>query len=337
MFYEKPMFFEQNRVFRPYLGGKLMGKFVGKDFEDDHFPEEWVASAVKAINKGITDPYDGISKLVDSDLYFNEALQKYPKEILGDKTEFSVLVKYLDSAIRLPVQAHPDRKFSKEHFNSTHGKEESWYILDTRENATVCFGFEEGVTEEQFRQAIANSETDKDSMNGLLKCYKVKKGDVIYIPAKAVHAIGAGCLILEVQEPTDFTIQPERWCGDYRLSEQEMYIGLSMDEAMECFTFEPSPSPFVQPRLLSDDDNATTEELIGSKETESFRLTRTRIKKGDYTLSENAIYIVGDGEGVIRGEGYERAVKKGEYFFMPYLALDKFTISGDNLELLVCT
>ena len=58
-----------------------------------------------------------------------------------------------------------------------------------------------------------------------------------FIPAKAVHAIGPGCLILEVQEPTDFTIQPERWCGDYHLSDNEMYIGLNKDDALSVFDY----------------------------------------------------------------------------------------------------
>jgi hypothetical protein len=50
-----------------------------------------------------------------------------------------------------------------------------------------------------------------------------------------VHAIGCGCLLLEVQEPTDFTIQPERWCGEYKLSDREMYLGLDREKALECF------------------------------------------------------------------------------------------------------
>lgn len=53
-----------------------------------------------------------------------------------------------------------------------------------------------------------------------------------------IRAIGAGCLILEVQEPTDFTIQPEHWCGEYHLNDQEMYLGLDKDTALDCFRFD---------------------------------------------------------------------------------------------------
>ena len=124
---------------------------------------------------------------------------------LGDKKEIGILVKYLDSAIRLPVQAHPDKAFSRKYFDSEHGKEESWIVLDKREGGCIYFGFKDGVTKEQFSKAIEESKNDKYAMERLLVRHDVEPGDVIFVPAKAVHAIGAGCLILEVQEPTDFT------------------------------------------------------------------------------------------------------------------------------------
>ena len=74
-------------------------------------------------------------------------------------------------------------------------------------------------------------------MEVLLESYPVKAGDIIYIPAKMVHAIGAGCLLLEVQEPTDFTIQPERWCGDYHLSDKQMYLDLDKETALKVFDY----------------------------------------------------------------------------------------------------
>ena len=65
----------------------------------------------------------------------------------------------------------------------------------------------------------------------------VKPGDVYFVDAGMIHAIGAGCMLLEVQEPTDFTIQPEYWCGDYHLNDQEMYLSLNKDTALDCFHF----------------------------------------------------------------------------------------------------
>ena len=106
------------------------------------------------------------------------------------------------------------------------------------------------MTLEEFEHAIDESDSGSNEMESLLKSIDVKPGDVVYIPAKLVHAIGSGCLLLEVQEPTDFTIQPERWCGEYRLSDNEMYLGLSREDALGCFDMAKSyPAPLT-PKTL---------------------------------------------------------------------------------------
>ena len=104
MFYNYPIFFEQNRVFRVYKGGKLFSDFFSDDSEDGNYPEEWVISSVHALNEGSTDKYEGISKIKGEDLYLNDALDKYKKKIIGERDDLGVLTKILDSAIRLPVQ-----------------------------------------------------------------------------------------------------------------------------------------------------------------------------------------------------------------------------------------
>ncbi len=335
MIYEKPIFFEKNRVFRVYTGGKLLGEFTGDNSIDDFYPEEWIASSVKALNLNSSDEHEGVSKIEGSNLYFDEALEKYKTEMLGDKEHIGILVKYLDSAIRLPVQAHPNKAFSKKHFNSPYGKEECWYVLGTRPDACVYFGFKEGVTKDNFAEAVLKSETDKDAMEQLLVKYQVKKGDFVFIPAKAVHAIGKGCLILEIQEPTDFTIQPERFCGDYKLSDKEMYIGLSKDDAFDCFDFESSKNPFLKPIKWEKTNGCTVDNLIDSSITESFKLNRIILNDGSYKLQEKAaVFMVTSGNGKIIGPGYERELKQSDYFFLPAAAADKFEITAENLEIL---
>lgn len=337
MFYNKPIFFKQNRVFRVYSGGKLMGQFLGQTLEDDNYPEEWIASNVHAMNEGSTDPYEGISQIAGTDMYFSDALAQYKQELLGDEESVGILVKYLDSAVRLPIQAHPTKAFSQKHFHSNHGKQECWYILDTRPNASIGFGFKEGVTEMEFRDAIEKSESDKTVMESILQMHPVKKGDVVFVPANMVHAIGAGCLILEVQEPTDFTIQPEHWCDNYHLSDKEMYLGLDKDTALECFSYETPENVFVQPKLLSNHGGVSCHELIGKDQTDCFSLKRYCFCGGKMELSESvAIYIVSHGEGKIYGKGYEQSVKQGDYFFLPASAKG-FVIESDDLELLKCS
>lgn len=336
MFYEYPIFFEKNRVFRVYKGGKLFSDFFGDDSTDGNYPEEWVVSSVHALNEGSTDIHEGISKITNSELYLDEALNKYKKEMLGEREDIGVLTKILDSAIRLPVQAHPDKEFSKKYFGSPYGKEESWIILATRPGAKVFYGFKDGVTLERFESAIEESETSKTVMEELLKSFEVKVGDVIYIPAKMVHAIGAGCLLLEVQEPTDFTIQPERWCGDYKLSDKEMYLGIDKKTSLKCFDMEKSfPAPLT-PEVIKDDGGLKYESLIDSRMTDSFKVRRISLDGGEFTLDKGAaVYVVTNGNGKIFGGEYTKEINKGGYFFIPESAKDKFKLSG-NLQIIEC-
>ena len=333
-----PIFFEKNRVARVYTGGKLLGDFLGDGSSDGFYPEEWIASAVRAINKGSDDPKEGVSKPIGSDLYFDELLMHNKYEMLGPQGKLRILVKYLDSAIRLPAQAHPDKEFSRAHFHSEYGKTESWIILGMRENAKIFFGFKDGVDEKVFRQAIADSEFDKDAMEKLMKSISPKVGDVFLVPAKTVHAIGAGCLILEVQEPTDFTIQPERWCGDYQLSDDEMYLGLAPDDAVKCFGFGEQPSAKVEPKTVYEEKGVTVECLIDRTLTPCFVINRIKCDGGSYPMNVKdsyAVYIVTAGEGEIIGEDYRHSLRQGDYFFLPYASMGQFAVQG-SLEIVEC-
>ncbi len=333
-----PIFFSSNRVGRVYTGGKLFSTFFGDDSVDSYEPEEWIASSVSALNKNSKSAKEGVSKVVNSDLYFDELIEKYPLELLGSSKKLRILVKILDSAIRLPAQAHPDKEFSRKYFNSEYGKTECWIVLDTRPNAKIYFGFKEGVTLKQFQQAINDSEYDKDAMERLMLEIEPKKNSVYIVPAKTVHAIGKGCLILEIQEPTDFTIQPERYCGEYQLSDNEMYIGLSREDALKCFDFGKTPKAEIEPEIAQTTFSVKVESLINNKHTECFIVNRFTLSDGEVTLRVDdsyAIYIVTDGEGTLVGDGYAKSIKKGDYFFMPACLMGKYKVNG-NVEIVEC-
>ena len=333
---KNPIFFEKNRVFRVYTGGKLFSEFFGDDSEDSFYPEEWICSSTKALNEGSTDEFEGVSKVKGTNIYFNELIADEKAAMLGNRDGLDILVKALDSAIRLPVQAHPDKAFSREHFNSEFGKAEAWLVLATRPDAHIFFGFKDGVTEEDFKKAVNNSETDKTAMGNLLNKIPVKAGDVYFIPAKAVHAIGAGCLILEIQEPTDFTIQPERFCGDYKLSDNEMYIGLKKETALSVFDYSyNSERVFSEcrktPTIISNENNCLKTALITKEDTPCFSLLRYELTDGkSEPLDSPVIYVVTDGEGTLTDGNSEFAVKKGDYFFMPYSCKNKYYIKTNG-------
>lgn len=340
----QPVFFEKNRVFRVYTGGKLFADFFGDDSEDGFHPEEWICSSTKALNKVCTDPFEGLSVIKGTDVHLNELIEEQKDLMLGEKRQgLDVLVKALDSAIRLPVQAHPDKTFSQKYFNSDFGKAESWLVLATREGASIYFGFKDGVTKEEFEKAVEDAETDKTAMERLLNKIPVKPGDVYFIPAKAVHAIGYGCLILEVQEPTDFTIQPERWCGDYKLSEHEMYLTLEKQTALSVFDYSYNLEKVQNeckktPKTIYENSGCKKESLIGKEDTPCFGVERYIVNGGETEkLPAPCIYVVTEGDGKLVGDGYEKALKKGDYFFMPYSCKDKYTVLADGkLTLAAC-
>jgi mannose-6-phosphate isomerase len=336
---QSPLFFERNRVFRVYEGGKLFHDFFGDEAVDGNLPEEWIASKVKALNKVVRHPDEGLSKALGTGETFASLIANHPTEMTGGKG-FDILVKVLDSAVRLPAQTHPDPTFSRKYFASDHGKTECWVILATRPGAKLFFGFKEGVTEVDLRRAVEQSELPGDAFSGLLQEVEAKAGDVWLIPARVAHAIGAGCLILEVQEPTDFTIQPERWCDRYRLSDQEMYLGLDKEVALSCFDLRRAgPSVLAmgekRPQVEMENDDFKKEVLISFNDTPCFAVNRYTVKTS-CALRNLAVYVVTKGEGELVSQAGRTLLKKGMYFFVPFVAGETTVRTNTRMEMVEC-
>ncbi len=341
-----PIFFERNRVFRVYRGGKLFHDFfwdnAGDPPEDGHLPEEWVASDVKAMNAKSRYPKEGVSRVRGTEVWLDELIAAYPGEMMGAGASLEVLVKLLDSAIRLPVQAHPDKAFSMKHFQSSHGKAEAWLVLATRPNACLYIGFKEKMDKDAFMRACRRSETERDHLEGLLNRVEAKAGQLYFMPAGMVHAIGPGCLILEVQEPTDFTMQPEAWCEDYHLSPFEQTLGLPMETAMDCFDFSLYGERALQaarkkPQLLEKREGAfQCEQLIGPADTDCFSVRRYRLENGALEgLKGPAVYIVTEGSGLLRDGELAHSLNRGDYFMLPACISGACSVTG-TLELVRC-
>ena len=212
-----------------------------------------------------------------------------------------------------------------------------------QQNAEIkLFGFDRKVTPEEFSAAVDRSEVDPEAMTGFVNRIPVSAGDVFFVGAGVIHAIGAGCMLLEIQEPTDFTIQPEHWCGNYHLSEQEMYLGLDRETALSCFDFERYGPEVIRagkktPEIVRQSDGVKVESLIGEKDTTCFRMTRSTITGGTLRLEEPAsVWICVDGEGTLSAPGMRRKVSRGEYFFLPAAAAGQCTVTGSNMTLVCC-
>ena len=223
------------RVHRFYRGGALLGRLRDEPEEDSFFPEDWIGSVTQARNPGRTDLEEGLSRLADGRV-LRDAVQTDPIAWLGAEhvasfgTSTGLLVKLLDAGERLPVHAHPDRAFAREALDSLFGKTEAWIVLDTRrDEADVWVGLREQLEPERYLAWIADQEVDRllHSLNRI----SVRAGDVVYVPAGVPHAIGAGVLLVELQEPTDFSIVCE-WDG-FPISPDDAHMGLGWETAIK--------------------------------------------------------------------------------------------------------
>ena len=341
---KEPIFFERNRVYRIYKGGMPYKELFNDGFDDgtdNMFPEEWIASKVKAINPKYFGERDGVSVVKGTNIFFDDLLRDYSAELLGNR-KYDCLIKFLDSAVRLPFQVHPTKEFSRKHFNSDYGKTEAWLVVAKRPNAKLYFGFKDKITKEQLSELEERSEVEKDIMGNLLAGVDVNVGDIWLIKAGLIHAIGAGCTIVEVQEPTDFTIQPERWCDDYHISYEEEYIGLDKDTALNAINYDiygdaAKAYAKVTPKVEIDTPTYKKEILISYDDTPCFGENRHTIKNsGSFTMDfAPSVYICLDGNAVITGENYRKEIKKGDYFYLPFVAEGEFTVSTETTSTLI--
>ena len=230
----RPQALRPTRVRRFYRGGALLGRLRGVHEEDGYLPEDWLGSTTPARNPGGAEAEEGLSRLSDGRL-LRDVVAGDPTGWLGDAhvarfgSSAALLVKLLDAAERLPVHAHPDRAFASRELGSPFGKTEAWVVLDTRDDdARVWVGLREPVEPERYLDWIVRQ--DVDALLGSLNELSVRPGDVIYVPGGVPHAIGAGILLAELQEPTDFSLLCE-WDG-FPIRAEDSHLGLGWERAL---------------------------------------------------------------------------------------------------------
>jgi mannose-6-phosphate isomerase len=280
------------RVHRFYRGGALIDRLRGEPGLDNEYPEDWIGSVVAANNPGRDEPFAGLSRL-ESGTFLREEIRKHP-ELWGTP---NLLVKLLDPVERLPVHAHPDRDFALRELGADYGKTEAWIVVDTRApQAEVWLGLRESVSRGQYREWIDEQNTDAllESLNSLT----VRTGDVIFVPAGVPHAIGAGALLVEVQEPSDLSIICE-WQG-FPIAPENTHLGLGWDRAITALKLE------------------AYEPAIGMPENEFFSVDDRAEPAGRF-----GVLLVLEGEGELDGE----RVRAGDAFVLP-AACEPFETRG---------
>lgn len=342
--YREMLFFQPNRVWRCYRGGKLLDRLLGeKEEKDSLFPENWLGSVTRASNGDRqTSPDEGISRLRSGEL-LTDLLKRDGKTILGcESKDPGVLCKFLDAAVRLPFQCHPDREFARKYCGSDYGKTESWFILDTREidgeKPYIMLGFKPGIDRKRFRDAVLAQ--DIPAVLSMMHRLEVHPGDKFFIPGRLPHAIGSGVLMLEVQEPTDLVIQPEEKIGDITLSYYDMWRDLTVEQGLDCFEYRGRTEEEVRKEFAISPTakNGPVETLIDASRTDCFRVSEMKLRPGEsfaYRVpSLWQLAVVAGGAGEVRTEeGLCSGIGHGDSFLIPNPVREPvFSAGKDGLD-----
>jgi len=313
----KPQVLPPNVLRHFYAGGARIAAFRGLTLDSDHMPEEWIGAVnttFGAVNgRGLSTAPDGT--LVRDEIDKDPEAWLGPEHVARYGSDPALLTKLLDAGQRLPVHFHPGRAFAKRELGLAHGKTEAWLILEARSGASVWVGFKHDIalaTVREWMQAQAS-----DEMLAAMHELPVKPGDVIFVPAGTPHAIGDGILIIEVQEPTDLSINLE-WTG-FELTEGDSSLGLDWDTALQAL----DRSGWSEERLA-----ATHGTELPAAADPYFRAER--IKGGDTLDAGFSVVLATAGEGTLG----DVSLHRGSAVLVPFAA-GELQLGGD-IEAIRC-
>ncbi len=186
-------------------GGQNLKSCLNKELPTNkNIGESWELSGVKDNISIIENGY-----LAGSNL--QELIEVYMGDLIGDRVfdqfglEFPLLIKFIDANDVLSIQVHPDDELAQKRHNSF-GKTEMWYVVHAEKDAELISGFKHKIDKDHYLHHLKNNELPK-----ILNSEKVKPGDVFYIPAGRVHAIGSGIVLAEIQQTSDITYRIYDW------------------------------------------------------------------------------------------------------------------------------
>ena len=294
---------------KDYLwGGTRLNDDFGKGIDLSRLAETWECS---------THP-DGESHAGDETL--TEVLARHPEWLgthslatTGGKPELPIMIKLIDAKTDLSVQVHPDDEYALKHEGSL-GKTEMWYVLEARPGAELVYGFNRDVTPEIVREALENQ-----SIEALLNHVPVHRDDLFYIEAGTVHAIGAGCLVAEIQQSSNITYR----LYDYdRIDLNGKPRPLHVEKALDAANLRSSVVPRQPMRVFRYRQGRASELLTRCKYFQVERmLLNTEIHRSlvPYQTGPNSFHalLCLDGCGSISGDGFLTNFFKGDCFFVP--------------------
>lgn len=289
---------------KDYLwGGNRLKTEYGKVTDKTPCAESWELSFHK----------DGQTKIADGRTLAEVVTDEDKGENCKKFRFFPTLIKFIDAERNLSVQVHPSDEYALKNENSF-GKTECWYIADAAEGAGIYCGFARDTSETEFLRYLADGKVEE-----LLNFIPVKKGECYFIAAGTLHAIGAGCLVYEVQQNSNLTYRVYdygRRGADGKLRE------LHIDKAVKVINYK----KYV-PVTFTDANSGVAQTIA---ECEYFRLRKLTVKGGYSAVNGGSFTCVTavDGSGTINGERFS----KGDSFFVT--AKQKFTVAGAATVLL---
>ncbi len=223
----------------PWGGDKLKTLF-GKDLPNDRTGESLEISVIPG-KESRAEGGEELSGLLEA---YGERLQG-----TGIRGPFPLLLKLLDAKDALSVQVHPNDAYAAAHEGGKLGKTEAWVILQADPGAELVYGLVPGVT----REALEKAAREGAAVEKYLRRVQVKEGDVCFIPAGCVHAIGAGIVLYEIQQSSDVTYRFYDWDRtDAKGQKRALHIRQAVDAADLSFRLDPvhrTPGTDVQPLL----------------------------------------------------------------------------------------
>ena len=235
-------------------GGRKLEQAAGKRLPvgDVFIGESWETEVSTVAQNG---PYAGktlgeLVELLGADLLGTNAIA-----VFGQR--FPLLAKFIDAKTKLSVQVHPEDAYAALHEGGKLGKTEFWYILATEPGAGIVHGFRAPSTRAEVQQAIAQVRLEE-----LLHEEPVAPGDVVFVPAGTVHAIGSGVLLYELQEYSDVTYR----MYDYgRLDAQGRPRELHIERSLDVTKYEPSARVKARVVTLAESADYTERCLVASR------------------------------------------------------------------------
>ncbi|NDP21224.1 MAG: mannose-6-phosphate isomerase [Paludibacter sp.] len=285
-------------------GGTKLKSLFNKAAETDKLGESWELSGYEGDESVVTNGFLAGNNLT-------ELIEIYMGELLGDKIfdeyglSFPLLFKLIDANENLSIQVHPGDEVAAVRHDS-YGKTEMWYVVDAEAGAELIVGFSKDCDKDEYLIALEN-----DKVEDLLQKVKIQKGDVFFIPAGLVHAIGKGVVVAEIQQSSDITYR----IYDYkRTDDNGNERELHTEQALDVINFNAS----VQPKTVY---NASVNEVTPLVSCEYFTTNIIRFNEPlarNYVAMDSFVsYMCIEGDFVIDCDGEKVVVNKGDTILIP--------------------